>query len=72
MASHFDENSSFQHNNDIIKNLHADDFVYLEKDLEFYEKVIKQLHTQFIHLLRNELTTGNKIEIFDLLHWMWP
>lgn len=28
-----------QHNNGIIENLHENDFVYLEKDLEFHDKV---------------------------------
>lgn len=33
------ENSLLEHSTEIINNLHANDFVYLEKDLEFYEKV---------------------------------
>lgn len=32
---------SLEHNNKIINELDADDFVYLEKDLDFYEKVIE-------------------------------
>lgn len=31
--------SALQHNNDIIDSLDANDFVYLEKDLDYYEKV---------------------------------
>lgn len=33
------ESRNVHHNNIIIENLHVDDFVYLEKDLEFHEKV---------------------------------
>ncbi len=39
MALHSVSNSSFDHNNKIIDNLDANDFVYLEKDLDYYEKV---------------------------------
>lgn len=30
---------SFEHNSKIIQELDPNDFVYLEKDLDFYEKV---------------------------------
>lgn len=38
-SSNLADSSSYKHNNDIIEELHANDFVYLEKDLEFYDKV---------------------------------
>lgn len=33
---------SLEHNNKIINDLDPNDFVYLEKDLDFYEKVTRR------------------------------
>lgn len=37
------ESKCFHHNNGIINSLQPDDFFYLEKDLEFHDKVTKTI-----------------------------